>query len=232
MFDDLIINDSFDIVLYEKEKCSKIQLAQDILELRPPPVHIGYVLADSWYSCEALFNASEQSGYFYLGVLKTNRKIFSRGYKKDGISISSFVKTLKQHELDLVTVGGKTYYTYTSLGKIKGAKKVKIVISCPKNALWNPRAIKTFVSLDIGMSGIQLLNHYIKRWPVETIFTETKRQLRFDKYQIHTSRGIRRYMCLLMLTYLYCEIEVQGDSLGFSKGFKKVRQEIKSLEIS
>ena len=39
-------------------------------------------------------------------------------------------------------------------------------------------------------------------------------------------------MYLLMLTYLYCELEVQGDSLGFSKGLKKARQEIKTLEIS
>jgi hypothetical protein len=222
----------FDIILYEKDKCSKIQLAQDILALLPPPAYKGYILADSWYSCEALFNASAQSGYCYLGALKTNRKVFPRGYKKEGIPISSFVKTLKQHELDLVTVGGKTYYTYTYLGKIKGARKVKIVISWPKDALWNPRAMKAFVSLDIEMSGAGLLNHYIKRWPVETFFRETKRQLGFDKYQIHTSRGIRRYMYLLMLTYLYCELEVQGDSLGFGNGLKKARQEIKSLEIS
>lgn len=222
----------FDIVLYEKDSCSKIQLAQDILALLPPPVYAGYVLADSWYSCEALFNAAAQKGYCYLGALKTNRKIFPRGHKKGGIPISSFVKTLKQHELDLVTVGGKAYYTYTYLGKIKGARKVKIVISWPENALWNIKAMKAFVSLDIEMSGIQLLGHYIKRWPIETFFRETKKHLGFDKYQIHTLKGIRRYMYLLMLTYLYCELEVQGDSLGFSKGLKKARQEIKNLEIS
>ena len=67
---------------------------------------------------------------------------------------------------------------------------------------------------------------------METFFRETKRQLGFDKYQVHTSKGIKRYIYLLMLTYLYCELEVQGDSLGFSKGLKKARQEIKSIEIS
>jgi len=64
------------------------------------------------------------------------------------------------------------------------------------------------------------------------LFRETKRRLGFDKYQIHTLKGIKRYMYLLMLTYLYCELEVQGESLGFSKGLKKARKEVKKLETS
>lgn len=39
-------------------------------------------------------------------------------------------------------------------------------------------------------------------------------------------------MYLLMLTYLYCELEVQGQSLGLSKGLKRVRNEVKQLEIT
>ena len=38
----------------------------------------------------------------------------------------------------------------------------------------------------------------------------------------NTIEGIKRYMRLLMLTYLYCELEVQDESLGFSKGLKRV----------
>jgi len=164
----------FDIVLYEKDKSSKIELAQAILKLLPKPINQGYVLADSWYSCEDLFNASTERHFYYLGALKSNRKIFPRGHKKKGIQISDFIKTLKQHELDLVTVNGKTYYTYTYLGKIKGSKKAKIVISWPQNALWNPKAMKCFISLDIEMSTKQLLNHYVKRWPIEIFLEKLK----------------------------------------------------------
>ncbi len=39
-------------------------------------------------------------------------------------------------------------------------------------------------------------------------------------------------MCLLMLCYLYCELEVQGVSLGFSKGLNHARNEVKRLEIT
>lgn len=198
----------------------------------PRPVNKGYVLADSCYSCEALFKASATRGFQYLGALKSNRKIFPRGYKKDGIKMSDFIKTLKQHELDLVTVDGKTYYTYTYLGKMNGFKKVKIIMSWPKNALWNKHALKCFISLDIELSTQQILKHYLRRWPIETFFRETKQRLGFDKYQIHTIKGIKRYMYLLMLTYLYCELEVRGESLSFSQGLKKVRKEVKQLEIT
>lgn len=39
-------------------------------------------------------------------------------------------------------------------------------------------------------------------------------------------------MYLLMLTYLYCELGVQGKSLGFSKRLKKCRNEVKQIEIA
>lgn len=73
------------------------------------------------------------------------------------------------------------------------------------------------------------MKHYLNRWPIETFFREIKRRLGFDKYQIHT---IKRYMYLLMLAYLYCELEFHSESLGFSKSLKKARNEVKQLEIA
>lgn len=92
--------------------------------------------------------------------------------------------------------------------------------------------MKCFISLDIELSTKQILNHYLKRWPIETFFRETKQKLGFDKYQIHTIQGIKRYIYLLMLTYLYCELEVQGHSVGFSKGLRRCRNEVKQFEIT
>ena len=229
-YEDLVL--PYDIILYQKDDMSKIEVAKNALAEFPVPPNKGYVLTDSWYSCDALFNAAECIGFKHMGALKSNRKIFPRGHKKDGIKISDFIKTLKQHELDVVTIGGKTYYTYTYLGKINGVKKVKIIMSWPKKALWNKHALKCFISLDIELSTKQILNHYLKRWPIETFFRETKQKLGFNKYQIHTIKGIKRYMYLLMTMYLYCELNVTGESLSFSKGLKKCRSEVKKFEIT
>ncbi len=48
----------YDIVLYQKDASSKIKIAANLLKELPYPVNKGYVLADSWYSCAALFNAA------------------------------------------------------------------------------------------------------------------------------------------------------------------------------
>ncbi|WP_054743776.1 hypothetical protein [Cellulosilyticum ruminicola] len=114
----------YKIVIYQKDAFSKIEIAANLLKELPHPVNKGYVLTDSWYSCAALFNAVTQIRFNYLSALKSNRKIFPRVHREDGIKINDFIKTLKQHELDLVTVKGKTYYTYTYLGRINRFKKV------------------------------------------------------------------------------------------------------------
>jgi len=57
------------IVIYDKSVMSKIQIATDIINTLPKPVRGGYVLADSWYSCKSLFNASKSRGYTYIGSL-------------------------------------------------------------------------------------------------------------------------------------------------------------------
>lgn len=76
------------------------------------------------------------------------------------------------------------------------------------------------------------MKHYLKRWPKETFFRETKRWLGFDKYQIHTRKGMKRCMYLVMLTYINCALEVQSETLGFSKGPMKARNEVKKLEVT
>ena len=53
----------YDIILYQKDRMSKIELAQMTLKEFPKPINKGYVLADSWYSCETLFKASQSIGF-------------------------------------------------------------------------------------------------------------------------------------------------------------------------
>ncbi|WP_157047756.1 hypothetical protein [Cellulosilyticum ruminicola] len=48
----------YEIVLYQKDAFSKIEIAANLLKELPHPVNKGYVLADSWYSCAVLFNAA------------------------------------------------------------------------------------------------------------------------------------------------------------------------------
>lgn len=220
------------IVLYDKNSMSKIEIAAEVIKTLPFPVTKGYVLCDSWYSCKALFDASVERKFTYIGALKANRVIYPKGHERLGIKLHAFAKTLTQDDVSLVTAGKHEYYVYTYKGKLNDIKEVTIVLSWPKGALFNEKALKAFISLDNTISTANILNHYVHRWPIEIFFRESKRYLGLDDYQVRSERAINRYFILLMLTYTYCGLEVSGDSLNFSKGLKFARKEAKQNEIA
>ncbi len=79
------------------------------------------------------------------------------------------------------------------------------LISYPKDAFHVPKALRAFISTDVSLSTREILDRYMERWPVEVFFRQSKNQLAFDRYQICSSKGIRRYwllMSLLIYSYL------------------------------
>jgi hypothetical protein len=150
----------------------------------------------------------------FIGALRTNRVIYPKGHGSLGIKVHAFAKTLTAKDVSLVKAGGHEYYIYTYQGKLNDVKMATMVLSWPKNALFNEKALKAFISLDPNIDVQSLLNHYVHRWPIETFFRESKKYLG------------------LMLTYVYCELEVSGDVLNFSKRLKLSRKEIKQNQIA
>ena len=193
----------YQLIPYEKDKASKIELVQQILKTLPTPPLKGYFLADSWYTCTSLLTLAHDKGFAYLGAVKTNRVIFPKGHRPKGIQLKVFAHQLNLKDLDLVTVGSTQYYTYTYEGRIKGGELVKIILSWPKKTVFNEKTLRCFISQDNQLSAKQILKHYTKRWPIETFFRDTKQSLGLANYQIRTLKGIRRLMLLIQLVYLY-----------------------------
>jgi hypothetical protein len=210
---------------------SKIEIAETIIKSLPKPINKGYVLTDSWYSSITLFKASRAAEFHFIGAIKGNRKIFPKKYRLKGISISTLVRTLNKSDFDVVTISGHRYYAYTYLGKINGINKVKIVITYPVNALFVDFALKAFISTDIKMNCSQLLKHYAKRWPIEVFFREANRRLGMKQCQVSSKKAILRYQYLVMLTYIYCGLDVDGQAINFSKQHKKYQKDIECFKI-
>lgn len=228
--EDLIL--PYQIIPYEKEKQSKIELVRRALMELPKPPYKGYVLADSWYTCEALLQTAKQVGFHYLGAIKTNRIILPKGYRPNGIQLKQFAKTLSLHDLDLVTVGSERYYTYLYKGRIRGGHVVQIILSWPQTAPLEEKALRCFMSHDLKMSAKQLLKHYTKRWPIEIFFREVKQNFGMGNYQIRTLQGIKRLMLMIQFVYLYLKrITLNNRCLGDSlrQCQRKQKQELVKL---
>ncbi|MDR1542608.1 MAG: hypothetical protein LBU32_32455 [Clostridiales bacterium] len=151
----------YDCAKYEKISDSKIDIAKTMLESLPNPPGEGFVLADSWYSCEAILKMAKQIGFDYIGSLKSNRKIFPKSHRRDGIQITEFVKTLKMSDLSLSQLDGEDCYTYVYSGKIKGVSKVKIVLRWPKDAPFEEESQRIYLSTSRELTTEQLTGHFL-----------------------------------------------------------------------
>ncbi|MBU3171918.1 transposase [Clostridium estertheticum] len=96
---------SFTMAIYDKENMSKIQMAIEFIKSLPKPVNEGYVLCDSWYSNKKLFAVSKESGYTYIGALRTNRVIYPKGREKLGIKLNHMYEILTEDDVDLKVQG-------------------------------------------------------------------------------------------------------------------------------
>ena len=206
---------NYAIIMYDKSM-SKIELASKIAcELPVVPV-ISYLLCDSWYVCDKIINSFIVKGFYTIGALKTNRIVYPKGVK---CSVSRLAAALKESTLPFrtVTVKGHQYNIFRYEGNLNGIDNAVVLISFPVGQMSNPKALRAFISTDVSLSTEEILHFYVKRWEIEVFFRDCKTKLAFDKYQIRSSKGIRRFWILTSLAYfIACSC---SKSFCFSEGF-------------
>ena len=206
---------NYAIIMYDKS-VSKIELASKIsCELPVAPV-ISYLLCDSWYVCDKIINCFIVKGFYTIGALKTNRIVYPKGVK---CSISRLAAALKESALPFctVTVKGHQYNIFRYEGNLNGIDNAVALISFPVGQMGNPKALRAFISTDVSLSTEEILNFYVERWEIEVFFRDCKTKLAFGKYQIRSSKGIRRFWILTSLAYfIACSC---SESFSFSEGF-------------
>jgi hypothetical protein len=67
---------------------------------------------------------------------------------------------------------------------------------------------------------------FIKRWPIEIFFRQSKGNLEFETYQVRSKSAFTRLWVLLSFTHLYCTIGL-GKPCLFGDGLRMVRKQVK-----
>ena len=144
------------------------------------------------------------------------------------MSVSDFAGKLveaKCKELfHLVTVKGNQYCVYRYEGNLKGIENAVVLLSYPKNAFGNEKALKVFISTNVSLSTEQILGFYVVRWEIEVYFRDCKNKLAIDKYQIRSSKGIKHLWVIYSLAYnIVC---MESDTYNFSAGYHILRNQM------
>jgi hypothetical protein len=208
------------IKIYDKSKMSKIQMAIDAVSSLPKPIYGGFVLADSWYSSENVIKASKNAGYAYIGAIKTNRVLYPENYRQS-IPISFLAKDLSKDQFDLVTVKKSKYYVYRYVGAINGFKKVVILFCYPENKFGKEKSLKSFISTNISMDAINILNIYSKRWKIEVFIRTNKMIFCLKGLQVRSYVSIEKFLVIQMISYAY--IASKNVNYNFLKSLKEIR---------
>ncbi len=96
-------------------------------------------------------------------------------------------------------VGSRQYYVYRYEGPLNGLENAVVLITYPKDAFLNPKALRAFISMDASLSTRQILDINI---------------LAFDKVQIRSSLGIRRFWLMMSLAHFIC-VTSSGSTTSF-----------------
>ena len=219
---------NYAIVMYDKSK-SKVKIVQEIAEELPVPPVVSYFLCDSWYTCGDIMDAFIKKGFYTIGALKTNRVLYPCGIKQ---KVGEFALHLRKTDaaVSLVTVGSRSYYVYRYEGSLNGIEDAVVLISYPKDAFHVPKALRAFISTDVSLSIREILDIYVERWPVEVFFRQSKDKLAFDRYQVRSSQGIRRYWLLMSLAHLLACTGGE-ETMSFKDGYAYIYSHIQEERI-
>ncbi len=207
---------NYAIVMYDKSK-SKVKIVQDIAAGLPVAPTVSYFLCDSWYTCGGIMDAFIKKGFYTIGALKTNRVLYPCGIKQ---KVSEFALHLRKTDaaVSLVTVGSRDYYVYRYEGNLNGIENAVVLVSYPKDAFHVAKALRAFISTDGSLSTREILDKYVERWPVEVFFRQSKDKLAFERYQIRSSKGIKRYWLLMSLAH-FITCTGSGKLMSFEEGY-------------
>ena len=218
-----------DLQRYNKKKQSKIDAVMEIAESMPVPPNKAYALFDSWYNCPKIINAYAKQGYHCIGGLKTNRIIYPQGIR---IGISNFVdKYVHKSDVHLVTVNNSEYWIYRYEGPLNDIENAVVILTWPKGSFKKPKSLKAFLSTDVSLNTVTILEYYSKRWPIEIFFRQEKLNLGLDKYQIRSIKGIERIWTLQSLVHLFCTIGLDKP-MKFGEGLLKARKQSKKEYVA
>ncbi|MDO4945738.1 MAG: transposase [Ruminococcus sp.] len=210
----------YTIEMYDKT-VSKIGLVERIAGELPDASNGGYLLCDSWYVCRDVIESFAAKGFCTIGALKTNRVVYPDGAK---MNVADYARLLSDEYgktlFDLVTVRKQKYYVYRYEGRMNGIQNGVVLLTYPVGAFGKESALRAFISTDSGLSTEEILELYVHRWEIEVFFRTVKNKLAFDKYQIRSAVGVRRFWLLTSLAYLLACLE--SDTYDFDDGYHRL----------
>ena len=221
--DPLLLADPAFRTLHE-QFCTKIALATELVkDAIAHDLAFQWTLFDGWYLSPEFLAVIEQHGKDWISILKNNRNLETNSFvlldaqgqriqlTGPHIKACDLVPLIPQSAYKPLTIGERTYYTFTLTVRIPSIGKVRLVISFDNPDLQGTYAL--LVSNRLDCTAKQLITTYLLRWPIETFYQDSKQQLGLDEYRMRTAEAIKKHWCLVFVAYSFLHLECLSASL-------------------
>ena len=157
---------------------TKIDLGIMLLEAAiQHKVPFSVLVFDSWYLADELVSMARYRHKDWISLLKKNRNLETNSFVlKDAagkplplegphIAVEDLVPLIPSTAYRAVTVGDKTYWTFTLAVRLPGLGKVRLVLSFANAELTGTAAM--LVTNRVDWSAQRIITLYLQRWPIE-----------------------------------------------------------------
>ena len=174
-------------------------------------VPFSVLLFDSWYLAAELVSMARYHKKDWVSLLKKNRNLETNSFVlKDAggkpvslegphIAVEDLIPLIPHTAYRAVSVGDKTYWTFTLAVRLPGLGKVRLVLSFANAELTGTAAI--LVTNRVDWSAQRIIALYLQRWPIETFYQDGKMHLGLDEYRMRNAEAIGKHWCLVFVAY-------------------------------
>ena len=197
---------------------TKIDLGIALLEAAiQPKVPFSVLLFDSWYLADELGSMARDRNKDWMSLLKKNRNLETNSFVlKDAagkplhlegphMAVEDLVPLIPSTASRAVTVGDKTYWTFTLAVRLPGLGKVRLGLSFANAELTGTAAM--LVTNRVDWSAQRIITLYLQRWPIETFYQDGKGHLGLDEYRLRNAEAIHKHWCLVFVAYSFLHLD-------------------------
>lgn len=169
------------------------------------------VLFDGWYLAPQVIECARKHHKDWVSVLKKNRNLETASFTlKDGlgqpmalagpdIKVETLVPLIPRSAFKPIKIADKTYWAFTLAVRMAGLGKARLVISYANADLTGTYVV--LITNRSDWSAQRIIQTYVRRWPIETFYQDSKQYLGLDDYRMRSATAFQKHWCLVFVAY-------------------------------
>lgn len=174
---------------------TKNELAMQILEEAMLFQRFRYAVIDAWYTNKIILRFFFEHKLFFIGDLKSNRKV-TIGKRRKAVADHCYMTKMQEY-----TINNEIYRAYAEDAYLPRIGKARIIFSQLKiKDGWSD--VKYLVTNMFHLTVMQSINAYLARHAIEAFHRDGKQELAFETFHMRKYAGVVTHLACVMISYL------------------------------